>query len=101
MTVRPQDIALRRASVETGFEITAPAFPLVHPNVNLSVDIEFIQRQFVFYFHSAFLAFIASVITCQRPTLPFIASLRTLKVLLRGLPSLWKMLRIIPQASSG
>jgi hypothetical protein len=71
----PHYIAFRRASVETGLQITTLALRLLQGDVDLPIDIKFIEGQFLFYFQTAFLAFQASERISPRERFPFILSL--------------------------
>jgi hypothetical protein len=73
----PEDIAFCRAGIETGFPVAAPAFLFLQGDMDLPVDIKFIEGQFLFYFQIAFLAFQASERRSQKEIFPCILSFMT------------------------
>jgi hypothetical protein len=99
--VLPQLVAFGRTDVETRLQVATLAELFFHLDVNFLVDLELVERQLVFYFQIAFLAFRASEIKFPRVTLPFMLSRRTWNVFWRGLPSLVKIFRASPQAHCG
>lgn len=46
-----QDVAIGRTGVNTYCQFAFPTFRFVHCNVDLPVDFEFVQGQFIFDFH--------------------------------------------------
>ena len=84
------------ASGRTGIDTTTiragQTYLFVDPHMGLTVDIIFVDSQFIFDLHSACPPRIISITTCQSVVFPFIDSLRSGKSFVRGLPSLVKKL---------
>ena len=69
----PQNITFCRTGIQTWFPVATPALLFLQRDMDLPVNIKFIEGQLLFYLQIAFLAFQASEKSSQRVNFPFLA----------------------------